>query len=232
MFILAVAASQLGKKLDLVLILSELAYPGCITTLEGALVSDGHLAHETHRKSAYTHLSFPEENDPVWPQVQMVELRTIVSWAQQTNMVERHLAETLVERALAAYSHVIGLSWLLEGEALFRAMQGLDAFYSDGIGDLRRQLSEKVQMWLGPWENNKNIVGHLYDLRSAFVHGSARLVYWNHDSDAWDEDEVVMGKFSNGVNLAIRLLLATLQRCAKEGVVDMKWSYAFTTSAK
>lgn len=231
-FVLSVAASQLIDKLELVLVLSELAYPGCIDTLEGVCVSSNHIVQEIRRKDTFTPLTFPENDDPCWPAIHMVCLSKVLIWAQRTRMPTNGLAVSRIERALAAYSHVIGLSWIKDGEGLFRAMQGLEAFYSDGIGDLRRQLSEKVQLWLDPWRDNRNIVGHLYDLRSAFVHGSARLVFWGRKSGAWDEDEVSMQKFDISVKLAVRLLIATLQRCVIDDIIEIKWSYAFTASVR
>lgn len=230
--VLAVAASQLGDKIELILVLSELAYPGCIDVLDGACLSSNLLVHEIRRKHAFGHLIFPEDNDPVWPEIRMIELAKVLAWAQRTRMSSNHLAESRIERALAAYSHVIGLSWLRDGEGLFRAMQGLEAFYSDSVGDLRKQLSEKVQLWLGHWQDNKNIIGRLYDLRSAFVHGSARLVYWGRESGAWDEDETEMQRFDGGVKLSIRLLIATLQRCIVDDITDIKWSYSFAASGR
>ena len=226
-FILAVAASKLGDKLELVLTMSELAYPGCIDALEGICTSANELVHEIHEKGTFSHLAFPEDNDPSWPSIRTIALSKVLAWTQQTGMTTKYFAVSRIERALAAYSHVIGLSWLRDGEGLFRAMQGLEAFYSDGIGDLRKQLSEKIQLWLGAWKDEKNIVGHLYDLRSAFVHGSARLVFLRSESGAWDEDEIAMQKFDGSVKLAIRLLVATLQRCVTDDVTDIKWSYSF-----
>lgn len=223
----AVAVYELSSPLNFILVLSELAYPGCIDTLDCALVSGNNHITSTTGKGSHTRLGFPEK--PVWPQLQTIEISKVVAWAKRTNMVSNALATSRVERAIAAYTHVIGLAWHRDGELLFRAMQGLEAFYIDGIGDLRRQLSQKVQLWLGQWNENKNVVGHLYDLRSAFVHGSSRLAYWNRDGAAWDEDEKHMDTLEANVNLAVRLLVATLQECIHRGVTTVDWSYVCKT---
>jgi hypothetical protein len=180
-------------------------------------------------KSTCRHMAYPEDGDPLWPPVESFDLGTVVTWAKQTSLQNGPLAQTRIERALAAYSHLIAVTWMNSGEVLFRAMQGLEAFYCEGVGDLRRQLSEKSRLWLGPWDDKRNIVGQLYDLRSAFVHGSASLTYKGHESRAWETDEQEMFKFDAGVKLATRLLIATLQRCVKENVFDVNWSYAYTT---
>lgn len=226
-YIKAAAAGELQNVLELVLVLSELAYPGCIDTFACALISDGTFVSSFSGKGAHTRLRFPEE-EVLWPEIARHQLIDVVTWAARTNVVHRNQAETRVERALAAYSHLIGLSWHRDGELLFRAMQGLEAFYIDGIGDLRRQLSEKIQIWLGRWEGSKNVVGHLYDFRSGFVHGSSKLIYWNRDGGAWDEDEAGMAKFEANVNLAVRWLIATLQKCIRQNVTEVEWSYVVT----
>jgi hypothetical protein len=223
----SVAVCELASSLELILVLTELAYPGCIDTLECALVSGSTFVNTSPKKGSHTRLGFPEQ--PAWPLIQMLELNTVIAWAKRTSVVRGALASTRVERALAAYSHIIGLSWHRDGELLFRAMQGLEAFYIEGTGDLRRQLSTKVQLWLGQWNENKNIVGYLYDLRSAFVHGSSRLAFWNRDGAAWDEDEKHMEVFEGHVNLAIRLLVATLQECIRRDVTSIDWSYTYKT---
>jgi hypothetical protein len=218
----------LSSPLELILLLTELAYPGCIDTLDCAFISGSKFISTTPKKGTHTRLGFPAL--PVWPSVQMIELGDVIAWTKRTSIVTSALAATRVERALAAYSHIVGLSWQRDRELLFRAMQGLEAFYIEGSGDLRRQLSTKVQLWLGPWSEDKNVIGHLYDLRSAFVHGSSRLAYWNCDGAAWEEDEKHMEVFEGHVNLAVRLLVATLQVCILRGVTSVDWSYAYKTN--
>ena len=107
-------------------------------------------------------------------------------------------------------------------------MQGLEAFYVEGKGDMRRQLTEKIPLWLGKWENNKNIVGDLYNLRSIFVHGATKLTYWGEFHDPWDEDAKRMSDFFNSTLLATQILLATLQKCVIEKVTDIDWHYSYT----
>ncbi|MDP1681304.1 MAG: hypothetical protein Q8L39_05970 [Burkholderiales bacterium] len=226
--LIGIAAYEMSSALETILILSELAFPGAIDTTDGLTVVDAG-RQPFKSKGAYWAMLFPEDSDPLWPPLRQLELGKIVEWAKKTSFFSSGLASTRVERALAAYTHVIGLTWHRDGEVLFRAMQGLEAFYCDGIGDLRKQLSDKAAMWLGKWADKKNVVGHLYDLRSEFVHGSARLEYWVSHADAWEEDEKHMHRFSHGVMFAIRLLLATLQRCIVEDVTHVQWAYSVET---
>ena len=207
-------------------LLSELSDPGCIDSLTGIASADGIASYEIQSKSTFRELKFPDEDDPTWPPLNRISLQDVASWAKSVGMFERGLASSRVLRALAAFSHVVGLTWRRDGDVLFRAMQGLEAFYCDGVGDLRRQLSEKSKIWLGSWDDRRNMVGSLYDLRSKFVHGSAKLEFWNHHHDAWSEDGKTMKEFSYGQTLAVRMLIATLQRSCIENVGDLAWSYA------
>jgi hypothetical protein len=109
-------------------------------------------------------------------------------------------------------------------------MQGLEAFYCHGNGDLRRQLSEKTRMWLGDWSDSKNIVGQLYDMRSRFVHGSGLIEYANHNLDGWAENHQGIKKQTYGTTLAVRMLIATLQKCVALNTSNIDWSYAVHTN--
>lgn len=226
----AIAAHYLEKALSLALQLSELAYPGTIYTSEG-LVSDGNVALMEIEKKHFLSCCRPCEltqND--WPGIKFVDFNLVAVWAKSIGFSESSFATTRVQRTLAAFTHVLGLGWRHDGETLFRSMQGLESFYCDGIGDLRRQLSHKCQMWLGANPEKLNIVGHLYDLRSKFIHGAAKMQYWHDVSDPWEEDNKTMEHFSDGVELASKILLSTLQRCILESVKDVNWSYEYQTT--
>jgi hypothetical protein len=113
---------------------------------------------------------------------------------------------------------------------LFWAMQGFEAFYCRGNSDLRRQLSEKSKLLLGPWKDTKNIVGRLYDLRSKFVHGDFNLDRWNTNLAIEPSDWKTLEAFESALGLAVRMLLATLQKCAREKIVGVEFNYSLSIS--
>jgi hypothetical protein len=158
------------------------------------------------------------------PPLSDIEISEVFRWLGKVGF-QSGLPTTRIQRALAAYTHVIGLPADRQGEVLFRAMQGLEAFYCDGNGDLRRQLGEKAATWLGPWQTKKNIVGHLYDSRSKFVHGAGHLDYWNRQEDLGEENDDKLAEFSAVVTFSVRLLIATLQKCVQSGVTNYRWRY-------
>lgn len=227
-FVDATSAIHLSALLEQILVLSELALPGCISFDEGVAVNG--MSCTIKAKRAFHDLRFPEGKGSVWPSLIELDLRSVVKWALGTSFADSALGKTRVERCLAAYTHVIALTQNSEGEVLFRAMQALEAFYSDGSGDLRKQLSDKSSIWLGPWPDRRNIVGHLYDSRSKFIHGASSLEYSFARSDPWEEDEKMMIDFHSSSTFAVRLLVATLQRCVERDVHELSWSYSLKTS--
>lgn len=224
LYVLNAAASQLADKVELVLILSELAYPGCIDTLEGACLSAGLLVEQIREKCTYTHLTFPEENDPVWPPTEMVDLRTIVGWAKRTNMSARHIAETRVERlgrVLPCHRFVVVTRWRRIVPSNAGAGSFLFGWYWGPSAATIREGSAMART-----------VGEQQEYRRPFVRSSIILRSWIRTVGVLEPGWwFAMYKFDTSVKFATRLLVATLQRCAKEGVIDMKWSYSFTTAS-
>jgi hypothetical protein len=224
------AALNLASAIEAVLILSGLAEPGRIDANEGTVFANPGGHTRIRANPSFSHLWFPESFDPIWPPLATIPLAAVIEWSSGTSFLKGAFAKTKVERMLAAYTQMVQLGPRNYGEMLFRTMQALEAFYCDGIGDLRKQLAEKSAIWLGPWSDTKNIVGHLYDMRSKFVHGSAKLQYWTDHADPWEEDEKHMNEFHYSVTLATRLVIATLQKCITDNVHHIEWSYSFKTS--
>ena len=169
-----------------------------------------------------------EDLGNMWPSLKPIDLVKVVHWFKAISAFSPPIATTRFQRALAAFTYLVGHGRLhTYGEVLFRAMQGLESFYCDGIGDLRKQMSEKTQLWLGLSSSPSNLVGKLYDLRSKYVHGSAPMPYAVCFEDPDEHSPKAMREFYDGVILATRLLVATLQRCVSDEVTDIQWGYNF-----
>ena len=224
-FLSAFAAGYIEKAISLCLHLGELAYPGTILTSEGAVTDELGILAQIEQKY-FLSCARPYDSDlTAWPVIKFLDLSDVVVWATSIGFGASSFATTRLQRTLAAFTHVIGLGWGKNGETLFRAMQGLEAFYCDGIGDLRRQLAHKSETWLAPTHDRQNIVGKLYDHRSKFIHGSAKMQYWHDLTDPWQEDSRTTEQFSDAVEFAIRLLLASLQQCVIQRATDVNWTY-------
>lgn len=205
-----------------ILQLSDLAFPGAIDTCTGISIVENNSVEYIKEKRS---IPLIVGNDETWPILKTIDIMTCVNWAYRVGFGYENFARKTnrVGRMLAAFTH---LPHNGEGEILFRAMQGLEAFYSDGIGDLRRQLSDKSSLFLGKWKENKNIVGKLYDSRSKFIHGSSVIGYFNHDLNDHDESAE---ELSNATYFSVRLLVSTIQKCIVENIFDIIWSYNYET---
>jgi hypothetical protein len=226
----SMAAADLSYALQPILVMSELAEPGCIAVMEGLAIADGGGSYPILATGPVLNSWLIDECYSNWPPLDQLDVLAVMQWVYRTSFLKSCLGRTRVERTLTGYTHVIGLLGdYRDGEILFRSMQALEAFYCDGTGDLRKQLSDKSALWLGTWSDKSNIVGKLYDLRSKFIHGTATLEYWPAQGNSWGEDEKHMVQFERGVSFAFRLLLATLQKCVRENIVDVQWSYTVKT---
>ncbi|WP_305965624.1 hypothetical protein [Marinobacter salsuginis] len=224
-FVEAIAATTLAEALEDALFFTELAFPGVVRTSEGLSVS-GAASYPVKEKDALHANHNPDEDQPNWPLLVTLDLTRCISWAQKVGFKSSAFANCRLGRSLASLTHVVSFGSQRDGEKLFRSMQGLEAFYCDGVGDLRRQLSVKVGLWLGPWGSKRNIVGHLYDLRSKFVHGASNIDYNNYHGDAWAENEKMASETQYSSDFASRLLTATLQKCVAEEVSNINWEFS------
>jgi hypothetical protein len=233
-FLDANASFYLVRHVAIAALLSELACPGCLTIDEGVSVIDGQMFESVPSKSSFPVARAKADLTNSWPPLSNCDLRVVAKWVSDIGAFSPPLATSRIQRAFAALTQIVVLSLSREGEVLFRAMQGLEAFYCDGIGDLRKQLSDKTQLWLGSKSDPSNLVGHLYDLRSKYVHGSAKMPYAYDIADPWEHDPKTMNHFSSSVEFAVRLLIATLQRCIADSVSEVSWSYscAATTTSR
>lgn len=223
----AFAAVEVASAIEDALLLSRLGLPGVVHSLEGlATTSSG--GQRIKALPIFHDLLHPRKGEPRWPEIQVMDLVSVREWTRKIGFKDSAFSSTKAGKAFAAFTHITTLGTAREGEALFRAMQGLEAFYCDGVGDLRRQLAEKVKLWLGPWQEGKNIVGHLYDARSKFIHGSDKLEFAGSYVDPYEEDSKHVLHVSDSTAFAVRLLVATLQKCIERGASDVEWRFDFT----
>ena len=221
------AAAHFSSRIEEILFVTEIALPGAIRVAEGKIKpkadSYGYLL-TIRGKFACDYLLAPNEyDDQVWPPLVELPITKCLDWAYEIGFGNENFAVSKISRALAALSN----AFTRDSEELFRAMQGLEAFYCDSKGDLRRQLSEKSSIFIGKWPENKNIVGKLYDLRSKFVHGSANIEYFNEGVGYSDIEEKMYYEHCYASNFAVRLLVATIQKCIAEGITSITWELSY-----
>lgn len=203
-----------------ILQLSDLAFPGVVDTYIGVSIVDNNAVKYIKGKRSISSLSNTVGNDKTWPIIKTIDIMTCVNWAYRVGFGYENFARKTnrIGRMLAAFTHI---PHNRQGEVLFRAMQGLEAFYCDGTRELRRQLSSKSALFLGKWKENKNIVGRLYNSRSKFIHGSSSIGYFNQDLNYCDE---YAEEIDDAADFATRLLVSTIQKCVIEDIFDINWS--------
>lgn len=211
------------------IIIANLAFPGRIHSATGRVyIDDIPMNTIDPVQRVTTDLLFPEQS--AWPPLQLIDPIHISDWKTLLEFFNERGASTSLKKALSAFTHLIGNGGGAEiGELLFWAVQGLEAFYCRGNGDLRKQLSEKSKIFLGPWEDKNNIVGKLYDIRSKFVHGDFDLVRWNNRNDIENQDKKNDSDLHNAASLGIRMLFATLQKAAVNHYSIVEFEYLLST---
>ena len=220
----AFAACEAASRIADVLCLAQLAYPARLHSSDGRSWVDGKAFNAIPASGGFPYdVLLPTETQ--WPNVHTVSLQRVSAWEQKLGLFEQGVAKTPIQRALASFTHAAAPPVSSGGEALFWTMQGLESFYCRGTGDLRRQLSEKSRLFLGPWNDKKNIVGRMYDLRSKFVHGSFSLERWNNGRMLDEADRPDSDEFYSAYVLAIRMLFATLHRCVNEEIIAAEFDY-------
>lgn len=222
----SIAAHAVSEMVERALVLSEICYPGTVCSLDGICISEDSW-QIIHAKSWYCALGEPDSNLPSWPPLEPISLVTVHRWAQKIGFGEEAIATTRISRMLAAYTHLIGLGQNNEGEVLFRAMQGLEAFFCDGVGDLRKQLADKIELWVGPIQDKKHSIGKLYEVRSKFVHGASYIDYYRHGMDIPEQEARSSLESEYASTFAVRLLIATIQNCIKRDVENILWKFEF-----
>lgn len=224
------AANTVTEALEDALLVSELCCPGAVNTQAGIAICEGSSCG-IDSKVAFHVLVSPIEGYPNWPKFRDIEPQMAYRWASKVGYGLGGYAKCRIGRSFAAFTHAVGLTQYREGEVLFRSMQGLEAFYCDGSGDLRKQLKDKSALWLGDWREPLVSPGKLYDIRSKFVHGSSLVDFRGYDGEHGAEDSKASREASVSSAMALRLLIATLQRCINEDVSDVTWTVQVETRA-
>jgi len=226
------AACVLAQGLEKIHFFSELAFPGLLDISSGLAYEGDQPVIAIKKKGTFRFILEQRVKKSIeWPAVKELTLSEVISWAQKIEYGNGFYAKSRMQRALALFGHAISLGWHREGESLFRIMQGLESFYTNGTGDLRNQLSEKTKLFLDAENLQGNLVGKLYDMRSKFIHGAAVITYPDGIGYELEEEEKSNEKsidqFNQVVELGYKLLLASIQKCISENFIDVAWGYNY-----
>ena len=215
---------NLASALPDIFLLSTLAYPGRITTLEGCVFYNEFPLNEV---TAVSGIRYPQVD---LPQVGTLGFYEVLNWEKSIQVLEKGYGSGPVGRAFSAFTYIAGPQSTL-GSNLFRAMQGLEAFYCKGRAGVTSQLLEKLKLFLGQKSATDKEVRTLYELRSNYVHGSFPIERWRNDTEMDEAAKISSGNLFKSENTAINLLVVTLQECVRQRIrdIDFSWNLNITT---
>lgn len=132
------------------------------------------------------------------------------------------ISSSKISRAFNAFTYLYNNS--NDANALFWTMMGLEALYVSGKEGITEQIKQKGQLYLGEIIEFKKRLNSMYDFRSSFIHGSKNFPsYFNYDE--LDETESFFDNLYDNLITAQSMLLATLQKMAKENRSELKFEY-------
>jgi len=221
-----VLSENLKFELNNLLLCANIAHPGNISTLEGNVFIDGEIYENVDGFYAFDmKCAIEEANKLKWPSFTSISVSEVIEWQKRTNAFDGGISTKQVGRAIAALSNTIEDPQNVGYSALRIAwcILGLEALYCKEKSGLREQLSTNTELLLGAKEENKKVFGKLYDFRSQLLHGSINVPLRYTISD----DAPKFNKFVSNItpyeNLALAILLATLQKMIKNNWVELNF---------
>lgn len=220
------AALDVSLAIEDSIIFSSIAYVGHLQSAVGQVFYKKHPFNLIDSIRGYSSSVFYDNIYTNWPKLNLLDIKKVIEWESKLGLFNNGFSSNPVQKAFASYTHILKHSSIDTFEMLFWAMQGLEGFYCNGKGELRNQLKEKTKLLLGPWSDKKNIVGHLYDLRSKFVHGDFPVVRWKNEYEQNNNFKKEYSSLYDGTTFSLQVLIATIQTCIEENIIDIDYSYS------
>lgn len=161
-----------------------------------------------------------------WPLFESLNVLETWNWylSKATPAGIDELSANCLSRAINALSHLYNPN-ASEIESLFWAMVGIEALYVKGKEGIGEQVKKKAQVFLGEITAFKNRLTKMYEYRSGFVHGSRDFPNFFHVHDGLESYEGYVKDYSDALNIAQALLLATIQKMAKLNLGELNFKY-------
>jgi len=160
-----------------------------------------------------------------WPK--FLNLDISKTWNWYINIALNELLDDLssseVSRSLNA------LTYLYEDSddinKLFWTMIGLEAIYVKGNEGIAEQIKNKGQLYLGDISEFKKRLNEMYSFRSSFIHGSKDFPSYFHIHDGLESYEKYIMDTWEVLLTAESMLIATLQKMAKQKKKELIFKY-------
>lgn len=209
------AAHALSQHLTEILLAAQLSYPSLINTRRGVVFIDDEIHGFIPEQGGFLIGFFEPFLKLNWLEIRSIPFKQVWEWLQKQGVFSEYLGKTPIQRGICAFTHLHDRS-SDDLSQLFWALVGLEAIFGRGRGDLRKQLAEKIQKYLGKLKAFKNIIGKLYDYRSLFIHGDLPFRPWKALDFEDAEQSRVEAESSKFSSIACSILTATLQKMVIE----------------
>lgn len=224
------AVAYLQFEINAILLLANVLRPGSLSADIGyAFIGNEQCGTTTPFFAEHLFFAVEASQRLGWPPFFKAEFLHGWNWLRGTNALIDGIGVGRVGRALCAVSHLttpdlrstssIGLVWIL---------LGLEALYSKGNVGLKEQLLGKSEALLGPRTENKKGFGIVYDFRSRFLHGDVDLPLRFTEFDAVQKYEDFHAELSRNEDLALAVLLSTLQWMVSRNATELVFEYALS----
>lgn len=214
------------KRVFDLIIVANIARVGSIDLHRGAIFQDGKLVEQMKSINPSTlSEAFLYAMSKQWPPLHSLAFIDVWKWAVKQQGFLEGFGGGRVSRAMNALTHVFGSDTFLGTDALFWAIMGIEAIYTNGEESITKQIRDKVWLFLGQQESFKKDITAMYRVRSKFIHGasdvSGRMVLYDYDP------ELVKGILDSydAERLAMAILVATLQELIRRGWDSINFSY-------
>ncbi|PHM19492.1 MAG: hypothetical protein CK604_11800 [Curvibacter sp. PD_MW3] len=224
------ALTCLQLEINTFLLLANILRPGSLSAEHGYAFVKNKQAETTPPFFA-EHLFYAVEASQRlgWPKFFKPDLLQGWNWLRDSGALADGIGVGHLGRALAAVSHLtasdlkktssIELVWIL---------LGLEALYSRSNVGMKEQLLAKTEALLGPRTENKKAFGVVYDFRSRLLHGDVDLPLRFTEFDAVKKFEDFHAELSRNEDLALAVLLATLQWMVVNNTTQLNFTYALS----
>lgn len=217
------AAICLEERLvDLVLI-ANIAHPGCFGTGKGAVFYEGQLMEFVPIIRSYIGESIARSREIGWPRITRLKMLSVYNWISKPDWILDGTDGGGLVRALNAFSYIFvrhnGIGRLLY------SLVGIEALYSKGEG-IVDQITQKTQTFLGPMKDFKKELKKMYQFRSRFVHGD--MDFPGAFSDTCYQDRYG-SELDDAECFGEAVLVATLQELVRRKMRTLEFDYVLRT---
>ncbi|MGD0206863.1 MAG: hypothetical protein ABSC89_04570 [Verrucomicrobiota bacterium] len=159
-----------------------------------------------------------------WPKLKLLPVRVVLEWLNSVEDFQLGFSSTPLGRSLICFSYLFSTE-VSKGYPVFAlwSLIGLEALY--GSNGSRRELTEKIQLFLGAHPSVEKDITNIYKIRSGIAHGGKDLPRSYNEPDALPQFDKYMDDTGKLASLAGQLLIASFQKMILEGLKQIKFEF-------